>query len=150
MSKHGLSVQERIENKLDKSSGCWLWTGALSHGYGSITIKRESKLVHRVYWELINGDIPKGMCVCHHCDNPPCVSPEHLFLGTPTDNNRDRDEKGRHYQATQTHCKYNHPFDESNTHYYSIKRNGKQSSERCCRACNRRRNKDKYYRRKHG
>lgn len=52
--------------------------------------------VHRVAWEAWNGTIPAGMWVLHHCDNPPCCNPAHLYLGTPADNNRDRDERGRH------------------------------------------------------
>lgn len=51
---------------------------------------------HRVSWELAYGPIPPGLFVCHHCDNPPCVRPDHLFVGTPRDNTLDRDRKGRH------------------------------------------------------
>lgn len=54
------------------------------------------RLVHRVAWTVAYGSIPDGLCVLHHCDNPPCVRPDHLFLGTVIDNNADRDAKGRH------------------------------------------------------
>ncbi len=79
----------------ESNSGCWLWTGAVDQfGYGSLTDK--TKIAHRRSWELYRGEIPKGMCVLHHCDVPSCVNPDHLFLGTRRDNNSDRDGKGRH------------------------------------------------------
>ncbi len=86
----------------EPNSGCWLWTEAqkgryaLSHkGYGMIKWRGIGLSAHRFSWEIHNGPIPNGMWVLHRCDNPPCVNPEHLFLGTALDNNRDRDAKGR-------------------------------------------------------
>lgn len=83
---------------------CWLWIGERnqSTGYGQIprSFKKRGAFgaeikAHRVSWLLAHGSIPDGLRVLHHCDNPPCVRPDHLFLGTPKDNAADRDNKGR-------------------------------------------------------
>ncbi len=92
-------LRERFNEKweLDVASGCHVWSaGTDISGYGRVFIGgRGSRLTHRVSWELSRGPIPAGLCVLHHCDNPPCVNPDHLFLGTHTDNARDRSNKGR-------------------------------------------------------
>lgn len=75
---------------------CWVWTDYIDRGgYGIFSIKHRNKKAHRVAWELVNGPIPDGMLVCHKCDNPRCVRPSHMFLGTTQDNMRDRNSKGR-------------------------------------------------------
>jgi hypothetical protein len=76
---------------------CWVWEGGLAgrKGYGVISYKGKNVRAHRLAWELANGPIPNGLFVCHHCDNPPCVNPNHLFLGTATDNAQDMCQKGR-------------------------------------------------------
>lgn len=79
-----------------KEDGCWRWVGAIDRGgYGRFTVRRRAIRAHRYAWEAVNGPVPTGLCVCHHCDNPRCVRPDHLFVGTYADNNRDRDAKGR-------------------------------------------------------
>jgi len=75
---------------------CWNWTaGKLPTGYGLFYRKGHSKFTHRIAWEFVNGIIPDGMLVCHHCDNPACCNPAHLFLGTDFDNMSDMIKKGR-------------------------------------------------------
>jgi len=77
-------------------TGCWIWTGTrYKEGYGKFSISGHSYRSHRLMWELENDPIPDGLNVLHTCDNPPCVNPEHLFLGTQTDNIADMKNKGR-------------------------------------------------------
>ncbi len=76
--------------------GCWEWMrNKYKQGYGQITSFQKSYLAHRLAWEYAFGSIPDGMFVCHKCDNPSCVRPDHLFLGTPLTNMRDKISKGR-------------------------------------------------------
>ena len=77
---------------------CWEWTASKTmKGYGQFGVYGGSpKGAHRVAWEMEVGPIPEGLFVCHHCDNPGCVNPAHLFVGSPSDNMRDCVTKGRH------------------------------------------------------
>ncbi len=87
---------DRFWSKVNKSDECWVWTRARNpKGYGWFGFRQRLQLAHRVSWMLAFGDIPEGLDVLHSCDNPPCVRPEHLFLGTHGDNNADRHAKGR-------------------------------------------------------
>jgi len=88
----------RFWAKVDITPGCWEWRAAKNKqdGYGVLS-RGDGKLIyaHRLSWLLHSGPLPDGMCICHKCDNPTCVNPDHLFLGTPGANTRDMIEKGR-------------------------------------------------------
>jgi len=90
-------LAQRIEERTipEPNTGCFLWTGALVHGYPEISVNSKSKRAHRVSYEVANGPIPSGLCVLHACDTPACVNPAHLFLGTARDNVHDCIKKGR-------------------------------------------------------
>lgn len=89
---------ERFWSKVKKAhgEGCWEWTaGKYKYGYGVFHVARKPWLAHRLSFFLAHGEIPKGKFICHHCDNPPCCRPDHLFLGDPVDNTADMIHKGR-------------------------------------------------------
>lgn len=89
---------EKVE-KGDSEDSCWVWIAKSKHlfGYGVLGLKKENRQVmaHRFAYELLVGPIPDGLFVLHRCDNPPCVNPDHLFLGTQKDNLDDMTQKGR-------------------------------------------------------
>lgn len=91
------NAEERFWPKVDKTCSCWEWTASKdSFGYGTFGVtRRDIQRAHRVSWVFAHGEIPDGLCVLHKCDNPKCVRPDHLFLGTKLDNAIDRMEKGR-------------------------------------------------------
>ena len=92
------TLSERFWGKVQKTLGCWLWSGCRNTlGYGIVSPGGQGNNVyaHRISWELHFSSIPKNMCVLHHCDNPSCVRPDHLFLGTHKDNALDKVQKGR-------------------------------------------------------
>lgn len=93
------SVIERFWSKISFPAGgrgCWEWCGKRKGGYGAFNVFNRFVMAHRFSWTLSSGsEIPTRMFVCHRCDNPPCVNPSHLFLGTSLDNMRDMVAKGR-------------------------------------------------------
>ena len=86
---------ERFWAHVEKTETCWLWHGANSGGYGRTKIDGVDWSAHRYTYTQEFGSIPEGMMVCHRCDVPACVRPDHLFLGTASDNMRDCSQKGR-------------------------------------------------------
>lgn len=90
-------LSQRFWSKVDRSGDCWVWTGGTDqHGYGQFVAQNRRLRAHRVAYELTHGAIPDDTSVCHRCDNPPCVRPDHLFLGSHQDNMDDMNRKGRH------------------------------------------------------
>ncbi len=112
--------RERFWDKVDLSAGpnkCWLWLGATNTRYGMFWCGGRQVKAHRFSWEMVHGPIPDGLLVCHRCDNPPCVNPSHLFLGSMSDNILDAVAKGRHVpggNALRTHCRNGHQFSGAN------------------------------------
>jgi len=89
------SNPERMWRMVQIGDDCWEWTKGKRKGYGAVYIGGKQCDAHRLAWELTNGPIPDGMHVLHECDNPGCVRPSHLFLGTHADNMGDMRKKGR-------------------------------------------------------
>ena len=98
--------QERFWKHIKKTKHCWEWEGSTNEdGYGRFKLDTTILVgAHRFMWELSNGDIPEKLCVLHKCDNPRCVKPDHLFLGTHSDNMKDMYIKKRHDNGKSCKC----------------------------------------------
>ncbi len=139
-----MNSYDRFEAKYipEPMSGCWLWTAALSNkGYG-FYFSDGHNFAHRWSYSHFVGPIPEGLIVRHRCDTPSCVNPDHLELGTQSDNMQDCIKRGRHKGAAwqrrnATHCKRGHEYTEENTLL-------EQGKYRVCRACKRERYHTRY------
>ena len=151
------SVVERFWSKVDlpgTPEGCWIWrAGRTRKGYGLFADTHgHSEHAHRVAWRLEGNEIPKGGMVLHHCDNPSCVRPEHLFVGSAKDNIQDAISKGRidpfaiarvtcRLAEAITHCPHGHAYVAENM------QNGRRNCKTCGREAFRRsyqKNPEKY------
>ena len=122
----------RFSSNIVSGDGCWKWNGrTLNTSRGQFQARNKRLSAPRVAYSMFCDAIPRGMVVMHSCDNPNCVNPAHLSVGTQQENIADRDVKGRN-RLSHTHCVNGHVFSPENTRHY-----GPEGRWRMCRACGR-------------
>lgn len=147
---HGLrhqSAEERLEtNSMPLPwSGCWIWMrDVVKGGYGRTWFKGQRYLAHRLSFQTYKGPIPDGLDVCHSCDTPPCINPDHLFAGTESENIQDSIRKGRltKNRVIKTHCPQGHEYAGDNL----VIRIKSGATNRECRICMRLNNRIRWRR----
>lgn len=141
-SKFKMRFYKKIETS---TSGCMEWTASkYPDGYGMVNVGGTPRRAHRVSLVMEGFNLLDTDCVCHKCDNPVCVNPQHLFIGSKKDNSQDMLKKDRHYShgKTKTHCKNGHEFTDENTQLF----NG--GKFRYCKECKRVKSLESYYKKK--
>lgn len=131
---------EEFLKRVEKTDYCWIWKNCKDRdGYGQVGFNYRLWKAHRLSFFFFKDGYKNDLVVCHSCDNPSCVNPEHLWQGTIGDNNRDTVSKGRYQNrhSKQTHCKRGHPFVGENLY---IDPTGK----RVCKICRRSHDKARY------
>jgi hypothetical protein len=143
--------EERFWEKVDKSGqnpdfpDCWEWTAHRSKGYGAFSHKPDGKSkkisAHKYSWQKANGkQVPEGLEVCHLCNNPPCVRPDHLEVGTRSHNQRYSVLHGNHKESRKTHCKHGHRYDDASTYWKISEHTGFKTRD--CKICHKRWNQE--------
>jgi len=137
-------TESQFWENVHKTDTCWLWTGTVNRdGYGCLRFgdhpPQVSTHAHVVSWKLKYGEYPRWLQVLHKCDVPNCINPEHLFLGTISDNVRDSVAKKRHSESRKTECKHGHAFTPENTIIHT-RSDGRKRRE--CRHCTNKRTRE--------
>lgn len=118
--------EERFWARVNKTDTCWIWTGALSSGYGTLNVNGKTEYAHRASVRMSGREIPDGMYIDHLCRNPPCVNPDHLEVVTPRENVLRGEAPGAIVYRTNT-CKRGHDM----SYAYVVRRNGTITGRRC-------------------
>lgn len=141
------NLPKRITSKINifGHNDCWPWMGAKSNGYGVTRWKVDGNWKTKNVTRLIMNVQDKDLYVCHKCDNPSCVNPTHLFLGTNEINILDSVKKEKHWNANKNHCPSGHPYSGENLYLLRhLSKNGNFVNHRMCKTCNRLRQKQIY------